>query len=142
ECAKMKIVIFVIAALCCNHLCIAQTPKRIEHRLHEDSTTFTLSLSKHSLHAGETFIAKIHVLLKEPWEIGSLQQVAKCDCMRRLMLQLPDSSTTFEIVALKESGKPVNAYDSSWQCIRTYERRPFDIIATLKAKKAVKDLGQ
>src|SRR5436190_21403403 len=68
----------------------AQTPRSIVRRMQADSTEFSLTVPKHSLRAGESFVAKVHMDVKPTWRIFSIKSNT-WDTLPPLRVQLPDS---------------------------------------------------
>jgi hypothetical protein len=119
---------------------IAQTPKHHRNAWQGDSTIFWLSSSRQKISKDETLKVHIHIVPRGDWQISGLRDDS-ADCQCRLDVKLPDEwLQQFDIVSVKETGKVVTEYDTSLERIRQYHRTPFDLVATLRAKQAVKDL--
>jgi hypothetical protein len=118
----------------------AQTPKRVDHRVHADSTSFDLTLPNHPMRAGQTFKAKLQVNVKSGWHVYTHDSTGAC-CPQPLQIRLPDSFLNdFEIVGLTESGRVTTKFDSNFMGLIHFHTEPFEVIATLKARRRVTNL--
>ncbi|MDP4198584.1 MAG: hypothetical protein Q8922_00390 [Bacteroidota bacterium] len=96
------------------------------------------------LHNGDLVKARIHVDVHDGWQIGALSDSQKnnCECQMAFRVHLPDSlASNYEIVSLRETGKVTTVFDSDFLELRSYHTEPFDVIATLKARRKVKTLA-
>jgi hypothetical protein len=136
----LSLLLMLVATSVATRFAFAQTPKHFRNSWHRDSTAFSLTTPLHSVVRDQRTKVRVHVVPDSQWQIGGLHDDS-AECMCRLDVRLPDEwLQRFEIVSLSESGKAIIQYDSNMGRIRQYHVGPFDIIATLKAKQAVKDV--
>jgi len=113
----------------------AKEPK-IAKKLYADSTIFSLKLEPGAKPAaGKTFKVRIHVTPKEHFHVWS-STMSDEGGLAPLKVTMPDTiSDYFQITALRELSKPKTAYDSNFEQVTKAFYGPFDLIATIKAKK-------
>lgn len=132
---RFSLVILVLLALI-GLRATAATPSRIEKKLGQDSSIFTLKLKDpQKIKVGTTFEARIHADIHHPWHIYS-STMSDEGGLVPLSVKLPDAALPyFKILSLKETGKTVDQYDSNFMTMTMAHYSPYDIIVTVKALK-------